>query len=433
MGQYQADFSAESLGVKTDIAGWTRRWDYGFSGANASMEIVADAEGQGGKALRFTSNQNVRNLLSLDALDGSGELECAILCRYTRQSGFSGPSIVLRGSGTDQTETGAIGQILDDAGSAKLRIYRYLGGGGGNFSLDDFLGVTNGLYWLKFKANSGTVFTVDLYDATDLSLVANHTFDPSEIAGAGWAGLFAFSAGAVYDVLDFLAATAGDTVTLYVPGGGDATAPVLSSPTGSATGATTADGGVATDEGNGTLYAVCTTSATPPSIAQVKAGQDHTGAAAAYDTSQAVSVTGAQAVAATGLTASTAYYWHFLQADAAGNDSNIVTSAQFTTDAAAPAEVEGVSITLYQSDGTTPAANLTNIVALWWAAAAPSGAPDIESATESTDGSGVFTLDLSAGALSVGQTGFLLLYDLDSVDHRDSLVFAGQEAVVDIS
>lgn len=111
----------------------------------------------------------------------------------------------------------------------------------------------------------------------------------------------------------------------------DTTAPVLTSPTGSATGPTTATVGATTDEGNGTLYAVVTTSATQPSVAQIKAGQNHTGAAAPWGGSVAVSSTGAKTLSATGLTASTAYYAHLVHADAAANDSNRVSSASFTT------------------------------------------------------------------------------------------------------
>ena len=114
----------------------------------------------------------------------------------------------------------------------------------------------------------------------------------------------------------------------------DVTPPVLSSPTGSATGSTTANVGATTDEGNGTMYAVVTTSATQPSIAQIKAGQNNGGTAAAYAGNQAISSTGAKNFSATGLTASTAYYAHFVHTDAAGNDSNRVTSVSFTTGAA---------------------------------------------------------------------------------------------------
>lgn len=112
---------------------------------------------------------------------------------------------------------------------------------------------------------------------------------------------------------------------------GDTTAPVLTSPTGTQTGSTTANVGATTDEGSGTMWAVVTTSATQPSVAQIKAGQNHTGASAAWGGSQAISTTGAKTLGATGLTASTAYYGHVVHTDAAANDSNRVSSAEFTT------------------------------------------------------------------------------------------------------
>jgi hypothetical protein len=114
----------------------------------------------------------------------------------------------------------------------------------------------------------------------------------------------------------------------------DVTAPVLSNPTATATGETTADIGVDTDEGAGTLSWVVTTSASAPSGAQVAAGQDHTGAAADASGSQAVSGTGTQSANASGLTAGTTYWAHFVQDDAAANRSDVASSASFETDAA---------------------------------------------------------------------------------------------------
>lgn len=105
--------------------------------------------------------------------------------------------------------------------------------------------------------------------------------------------------------------------------GGDVTAPVLSSPTGTKTGSTTASGTVSTDEGNGTLYFYATTNTTE-TAATIKASGD----------SQAVSGTGSQAVSFTGLTPATTYYAHYVQDDAATNESNVANSTGFTTDAA---------------------------------------------------------------------------------------------------
>lgn len=111
----------------------------------------------------------------------------------------------------------------------------------------------------------------------------------------------------------------------------DTTAPTLSSPVGTQTGSTTATIGATTNEGNGTMYGVVTTSVTAPTATQVKAGQNNGGTAAVFAGSVAVSSTGAKTISATGLTASTAYYAHIMHEDAAGNKSNVVSSAQFTT------------------------------------------------------------------------------------------------------
>lgn len=115
----------------------------------------------------------------------------------------------------------------------------------------------------------------------------------------------------------------------------DTVAPILSAPTATATGSTTASGTVATDEAGGLLYFRATANATE-TAATVKAGS-----------SQSVTATGSQSVTVAGLTAGTAYYLHYVQADAAGNTSNVV-SAAFTTPAAdttAPTWPNGAAIT----------------------------------------------------------------------------------------
>jgi len=149
--------------------------------------------------------------------------------------------------------------------------------------------------------------------------------DVAEAAQAGVAGYFHSS-----DTGEF-------TVTLtWVSEAADAVAPTLSAAIGTATGQTTADLSVDSDEGNGTLYEVVTQSATGPTKAQVKAGKDHTGAAADDSGSQAVSGTGTQNISggATGLSAGTTYYVHYMHEDAIGNQSTVATSASFATESA---------------------------------------------------------------------------------------------------
>ena len=115
----------------------------------------------------------------------------------------------------------------------------------------------------------------------------------------------------------------------------DTVAPTLTSPTDVASGANAMTGSVSTNEATGTLYWVVTTSATAPSAAQVKAGQNHLGAAAPASGSQAVTTTGVQAMSDNGLAAGTAYFTHFMHEDGAANQSAVSSADGFTTAAAA--------------------------------------------------------------------------------------------------
>jgi hypothetical protein len=109
-------------------------------------------------------------------------------------------------------------------------------------------------------------------------------------------------------------------------------APTLTSPTGVKTGQTTATVGATTDHANGTLYWVVTTSATPPSAAQVKAGQNDGGTSAAASGSQSISSTGVKTANATGLLSATTYYAHSMHEDSTAHQSNVVDSSSFLTD-----------------------------------------------------------------------------------------------------
>lgn len=220
----------------------------------------------------------------------------------------------------------------------------------------------------EYRIDGGTAASLGASPATITGLTASTEYD-IEVRAVNASGAGAWSA-----VETFTTDAASDT-----------TAPVLSSPTGVETGATTADGSVSTDEGNGTLYAVVTTSATPPSAADIR-----TGTGAVYATSQAVSGTGVQDVSATGLTASTTYYWHFLHDDAAANASNIATSASFTTDAAAGTVT--VTEPLKNNTGTLRSSESGVKIAVLQAADLAS----VYETTTTTDGSGMIPAISSA-------------------------------------
>lgn len=190
-------------------------------------------------------------------------------------------------------------------------------------------------------------------------------------------------------------------------------APTLSAPTDTATGSSTATLGVTTDVADGTLYAVVTTSATPPSAAQVKAGQNQAGAAAAFAGSQAISSTGAKTINATGLSASTAYFSYFMHEGLPSEQSLVAAADGFTTTALSPPvntvlpAVTGtttVGSTLTTTNGTWT--NSPSSYAIQWYDGLLDGSNNIL-----TDGSGN-----PLGSAIVGETGST--YVVPSAGHR---------------
>lgn len=139
------------------------------------------------------------------------------------------------------------------------------------------------------------------------------------------------------------------TRLINVSAAADTTAPILTSPTRTQTGQTTASGTVVTDEANGTLKTLASQNATEL-VATVKAS----------GTGQAVTQSGSpQAINVTGLSAGATYYLHYVHTDAAGNDSARVSSASFTT--ASPSTV--ITRTINVSAQPQTIASATNCVA----------------------------------------------------------------------
>jgi hypothetical protein len=104
-------------------------------------------------------------------------------------------------------------------------------------------------------------------------------------------------------------------------------AATLTSPTDTASGHNTADLSVTSALSSGTLYWYVSTSATPPSADDLIDG-----AGAVAFGSQTVSASGVQSIEATGLTADTEQFAHFLHVRTNGQRSAIVSGNGFTTD-----------------------------------------------------------------------------------------------------
>jgi len=217
------------------------------------------------------------------------------------------------------------------------------------------------------------------------------------------------------------------------------TTPSLSSALDSATGATTATAAVTTDRGDGTLYWVVTASATTPSHAQIVAGQDHTGAAATANGSQAVSATGSQTVSSiTGLTSETTYYTHFTQTSANSADATPVSADGFTTD-----DITAPTIsTLDPADGSTDHPIADSLVATFDENIAfgtgtitlvETGVGNVEVFNVVADvGAGAGQVSISGAALTInptsdltGGTAYHVLIDATAIEDTSGNAFAG--------
>jgi len=141
-------------------------------------------------------------------------------------------------------------------------------------------------------------------------------------------------------------------ILIFPASAADTTAPTLTSPTGTATGSTTADGTVVTNEANGALKYLFSVNATE-SDAAILAGS-----------SQPVTATGTQSVSTTGLTAATTYYVFYIHTDAAGNQSTQVRSASFTTNAAGTVYDAAVSLAGGVGDSYAAATNTQQTISM---------------------------------------------------------------------
>ncbi len=110
---------------------------------------------------------------------------------------------------------------------------------------------------------------------------------------------------------------------------------MLSLPNGVQLADTTATLTVSTTEGAGRVYWIETSLATPPSKAQVKAGQKSDGTLAPSFGSRAVTVDGAQTMTAGGVPSGTRYAY-FMHEDTSGNQSLVASSPSWVQTIAAP-------------------------------------------------------------------------------------------------
>ena len=197
----------------------------------------------------------------------------------------------------------------------------------------------------------------------------------------------------------------------------DTTAPTLSSPTASALSNALIAAGVTTNEANGTLHVVATTSATPPTATQIRAGQDHTGAAAVFDDSQVISSTGAKTFNVTGLTQLTLYYLYFHHQDAAANNSTVssASATTFRNGATAQSVIDNTAAVGGNQAGVLYALALT-LDPDDWMAYREISAPDPAGGTLTPNANGSFTY------VGPEPADWVIQPEVNGVDHADGTI-----------
>lgn len=120
---------------------------------------------------------------------------------------------------------------------------------------------------------------------------------------------------------------------------------------------------ITTDEATGIIYWVVTTSSTQPSAAQIRSGQNHSGATASRSGTFPVTDDGEHQFLVDGLTDQTVYYLHATQRDASGNDATVISTASFETDSTPPPVLSHVTevATTGTGGGTTRSASSVSI------------------------------------------------------------------------
>lgn len=290
----------------------------------------------------------------------TGDEVVMLICNYadpSRTLSPSSPAELLTGTGIAATnrsavsEAGATSVTIDGTynGSSgwAMVAFNIPAGGPSGPTLTAPTGVATGTTTATIGATtdtgSGTIYGVVTTSATaptTTQIAAGQDHTGATAAASGNTGTLTTSGVKTINVTGLTASTTYRAHLYHDDASGDSavvtsaafitdvTSPSLSAQTASSAAPLTCQGSVSTNEGNGTLYAVVTASATAPSAAQVKAGQDHTGSAALRVISQAVSGTGTQSIASGSVTAGTRYM-HFMHEDAAANQSTVVSSASF--------------------------------------------------------------------------------------------------------
>ena len=192
---------------------------------------------------------------------------------------------------------------------------------------EQFSNGTSGTLSLVRAADSFTIAAV-YHDSTNATTMGNPADSITQTIGNGRVSFGTQADTSNTSNVTWSNAFSRDNTTVGLNVGTAASGPVLSLPTETSITDTTVTVGATTDDATGTLYYYISTSATAPSVANLKS----VSGSVKFGNDASLSV-GANTFAVTGLTASTNYYTYFIQNDGA-NDSNLLESGIWATIAA---------------------------------------------------------------------------------------------------
>jgi len=208
MATYQTDFSEYT--TSSQPSDWTERWH-----TTLGTSIVrADGAYTGGKYLEADTSSNARYIATWDEIDSDADRDdVEVLARLesTLYNNTNNSGVVLRGSGSDTTETGYI--CRRNGGTEVWEIMKY--DGAVSTQIDTFTPSgsfsSNNLFFVRFRVN-GSDLKAKVWDDGDVEPGSwdLETTDTA-ITAAGWVGIHTLNASPIISYDTFTVGTNGDT------------------------------------------------------------------------------------------------------------------------------------------------------------------------------------------------------------------------------
>ncbi len=240
MARYFRNFKNDTIGAEP--AGWTKRW----ATDAATYQVIADAAGGGGKALRIARTASGRRAYTLNAIDADpdrDECDIALLVRTPASAAANAfvlapVSHVAGAASTESCFTANLALLSDSGRYMRTLVYE---GGTGTTLPNQTLGgawAYSSLYWVRLRRVGSTIYR-SIAPANDPSAESyTNTETRATPSAAGAIGVMTLTTGVTFEVLAIGVGTNGDLPYFYDPEVVPAGAPTIGTITPSATSAT---------------------------------------------------------------------------------------------------------------------------------------------------------------------------------------------------